>query len=134
MMSVEYLVHILLWLLGIVFFFSVTVCKSYQVNASRPKVSIIIPARNEETNVPILLKSLQGQIKAGDEILVVDDHSEDNTAAVAKKSGATVIKSKEMPKGWTGKTWACHQGAQAALGDILIPDGFTQKSDVGNSY
>jgi len=66
------------------------------------------------------LGSLRGQIKTGDEILVVDDHSEDKTAAVAEKEGARVIKSKRMPAGWTGKTWACHQGSQAATGEVLI--------------
>jgi len=79
-----------------------------------------VPARNEETNISILLRSLQGQLKADDEILVVDDHSEDNTAAVAEGEGAAVIKSKEMPPGWTGKTWACYQGAQQAKGNLLL--------------
>jgi len=83
-------------------------------------MSIVIPARNEETNIPNLLRSLKGQIKAGDEILVVDDHSEDNTAAIAEREGATVLKSKEMPPGWTGKTWACYQGAQEATGKLLL--------------
>ncbi len=63
---------------------------------------------------------MKKQIKASDEILVVDDHSEDNTAVVAVKEGATVIKSKAMPPGWTGKTWACYQGAQSATGEILL--------------
>ena len=63
---------------------------------------------------------MRGQINEGDEILVIDDHSEDKTAAAAEKEGAKVIKSRQMPPGWTGKTWACYQGAQSAAGSILI--------------
>lgn len=120
-MSVDFWVHILLWFLGFVFFYRVPICNNRGANnITRPTISIVVPARNEEMNIPNLLRSLKGQIKAGDEILVVDDHSEDNTAAVAEGEGATVIKSKEMPLGWTGKTWACNQGAQEAKGRILL--------------
>jgi 4,4'-diaponeurosporenoate glycosyltransferase len=120
-MSVNLAVHIILWLLGFVFFYRVSICSSQKTNIiARSSISIVIPARNEETNIPNLLRSLKGQTKAGDEILVVDDHSEDNTAAIAEREGATVIKSKEMPPGWTGKTWACYQGAQEATGKLLL--------------
>jgi len=120
-MSVNFVVHIILWLLGFVFFFHLPVCKNGRANrTTRSSLSIIVPARNEEENIPNLLTSLQGQMKADDEILVVDDHSEDNTAVVAEQGGAKVIKSKEMPPGWTGKTWACYQGAQVASGELII--------------
>jgi len=120
-MSVEFLVHILLWLLGFIFFVRIPVCKNGQVkNITRPTLSIVVPARNEEANIPNLLRSLKGQVYVNDEIVVVDDHSEDKTATVAEKEGAKVIKSKQMPSGWTGKTWACHQGAQEATGEVLI--------------
>ncbi|MFC1893883.1 glycosyltransferase [Chloroflexota bacterium] len=120
-MSANFLAHIILWLLGFVSLFHLPVCKNGKVkHATRLPVSIIVPARNEETNIPNLLRSLKGQMKADDEIIVVDDHSEDNTAAVAEQGGAKAIKSKEMPPGWTGKTWACYQGAQVANGELII--------------
>ena len=120
-MSANFIAHIILWLLGFVFFSHVTVCNNKKTkNTSRPTISIVVPARNEETNIPNLLRSLKGQIKADDEIIVVDDHSEDKTAIVAEQEGAKVIKSEQMPPGWTGKTWACYQGTQAANNKLLI--------------
>ena len=50
----------------------------------------------------------------------MDDGSTDRTAEFARQLGATVIASKPLPDGWRGKTWACHQGAQAATGDLLL--------------
>lgn len=84
------------------------------------ETSIIIPARNEEHNVPVLLRSINAQSSRPLEVIVVDDGSTDRTAAVARELGATVIVSKPLPDGWRGKTWACHQGAQAARGELLL--------------
>jgi len=88
--------------------------------AGEPAVSIIIPARNEAHNLPALLLSISAQSIAPLEILVVDDASADRTAEVAVKLGASVVASQPLPEGWRGKTWACHQGAAAARGDILL--------------
>lgn len=83
-------------------------------------ISVIIPARNEETRLPLLLASLKSQSVLPDEILVVDDSSEDRTADISRQMGGRVIKGLPLQEGWTGKNWACWQGAQAARGDILI--------------
>jgi len=83
-------------------------------------VSIIIPARNEERNLPLLLESLRSSTNARREVLVVDDGSTDETAAIATRYGATVIASTPLPEGWTGKTWACRQGVAAATGEALF--------------
>ena len=84
------------------------------------KLSIIIPARNEEHNLPALLRSINAQSVRPAEVIVVDDGSTDRTATVARELGATVIPSRPLPEGWRGKTWACHQGAKAATGDRLL--------------
>jgi 4,4'-diaponeurosporenoate glycosyltransferase len=84
------------------------------------RVSIIIPARDEEHNLPRLLESLAEQSVRPYEILVVDDSSADGTAGIARKLGATVIESAPLPDGWRGKTWACHQGALAAGGGLFL--------------
>lgn len=87
---------------------------------SSPRVSVIIPARNEEHNLPTLLRSLRAQRIQPHEILVVDDGSTDGTAEQARRLGAKVIGSSALPEGWHGKPWACHQGAQVATGDLLL--------------
>jgi 4,4'-diaponeurosporenoate glycosyltransferase len=85
-----------------------------------PSVSVIIPARNEEHNLPTLLRSLAAQPLKPREIIVVDDGSTDRTSELAKELGATVIASHPLPEGWRGKPWACHQGVRAATGDLLL--------------
>lgn len=89
-------------------------------NSSEGKISIIIPARNEERNLPNLLGSLQESKTQPDEVIVVDDASQDLTAAVARSFDAKVVSSEELPTGWTGKTWACQQGANHANGEVLF--------------
>jgi 4,4'-diaponeurosporenoate glycosyltransferase len=84
------------------------------------RLSIIIPARNEEENLPRLLRSISASVLQPAEILVVDDDSTDNTASIAQSLGATVATSFPLETGWTGKAWACHQGAQLAIGDTLL--------------
>lgn len=93
---------------------------SSQSVAAAESLSIIIPARNEEHNLPKLLESIAAQSVRPCEVLVVDDGSTDQSAALARKLGATVIASAPLPDGWRGKTWACHQGAQAAGGGLLM--------------
>ncbi|RPI74276.1 MAG: glycosyltransferase, partial [Desulfobacteraceae bacterium] len=70
--------------------------------------------------LPRLLDSLATQSIQPLEVLVVDDHSTDRTAAVALERGARVIPAQPLPPEWTGKTWACHQGAREARGDVLL--------------
>lgn len=103
--------------------------------ADAKKISIIIPARDEEENIGKLLRSIKEQSTQPLEVLVIDDQSTDRTAEVARELGATVIPGKEMPEGWKGKTWACQQGAEAAKGEwflyldadtILIENGLAQ--------
>lgn len=84
------------------------------------KVSIIIPARNEAKRITPLLASVQEQKDLVHEWIVVDDHSSDNTAAIATSFGAKVITAEALPKGWFGKPWACYQGAKAAQGDVYM--------------
>ncbi len=82
--------------------------------------SVVIPARNEEQNLPRLLASIADSSMRPAEVLIVDDGSTDDTAAIAQRFGARVLTSLQLPPGWTGKSWACHQGAQHATNDLLL--------------
>ena len=84
------------------------------------RISVIIPARNEEKNLPIILESLKSQTLMPDEIIVCDDHSEDATHDIAESYGVTLIDCPELPENWTGKNWAVWNGYQKSSGDILI--------------
>lgn len=88
--------------------------------ASGRPVSVVVPARDEASSLPHLLASLVPQLGAGDELVVVDDHSSDATAEVAAGAGATVVPAPPLPEGWAGKQWACHTGAAVAGNEILV--------------
>jgi 4,4'-diaponeurosporenoate glycosyltransferase len=83
-------------------------------------ISVIIPARNEGNRLIPLLQSLEEQSLKPREVILVDDHSEDSTAEIGKRSGSLVIPSADFPEGWTGKPWGCLQGAKQSQGDILV--------------
>ena len=111
----------LFWFFGFIFFWRVPYPRSNsRYNEIPSRISILIPARNEEKNLGRLLQSLKNQPLKAHEIIVVDDHSEDSTAEIGRKSGCIVLSSKDLPEGWTGKPWACWQGAHQATGDIRV--------------
>ena len=90
-----------------------------------PKVSIILPARNEEKFIRYCLESLVRQDYTNYEIITVDDSSDDDTWKIiekyAKKSEKVVpVKANSKPDGWMGKNWACIEGFKRATGDLLL--------------
>lgn len=87
-----------------------------------PKVSIIVPARNEEAVLGTLLRSLNQLDYPDYEVIVVDDQSTDGTAEVAEKFSHFVklVRGQPCPEEWHGKQWACHQGSQIAVGELLL--------------
>jgi 4,4'-diaponeurosporenoate glycosyltransferase len=110
----------LFWFFGFIFFWKVYYPRSTRrFDETSSKLSIIIPARNEEKNLGRLFRSIKDQALKTHEIIVVDDHSEDLTAEVGRMAGCIVISSKDLPEGWTGKPWACWQGAHKATGNIF---------------
>jgi 4,4'-diaponeurosporenoate glycosyltransferase len=85
------------------------------------EVTVVIPARDEEASLPLLLASLAGQRVRPGQIVVVDDGSTDGTASIARSfPGVTLVPGTPLPEGWTGKTWALHQGVQQARGRLLV--------------
>ena len=88
----------------------------------RPKVSVIIAARNEELDLPATLDDLLVQDYPNLEILVVEDGSTDGTRAIIEARAPRVrcVHPPPLPHGWVGKNWACAAGAAAATGDWLL--------------
>ncbi|MCR4428816.1 MAG: glycosyltransferase family 2 protein [Caldiserica bacterium] len=84
------------------------------------KVSVVIPARNEEKNLPGLIKCLHSQTFKPFEIIVVDDESSDKTAEVAESFGAKVVKIDDKPEEVVGKSFACLKGWEASRGELII--------------
>ena len=92
---------------------------------NRPRVSVLIPARNEEANIGACIEGFLAQKYSNFEIRVLDDQSTDRTGAVIKQFSqrhpeVTAIRGKPLSSGWMGKNWACYQLSQHADGDILI--------------
>lgn len=116
------LLTFLFWLAGWYMSARLRTVPPLEPGAPKPgvRISVVIPARNEESNLQTLLASLNRQEFAPHEIIVVDDHSEDRTAAVAREQGANVISGQPLPDGWLGKPWACAQGSAAASGDWFL--------------
>jgi hypothetical protein len=87
-------------------------------------VSVLIPARNEESTLPHLLEGLARQSLRPLEVIVIDDHSSDDTTAIATRAlpglPVRVMPSPPLPQGWCGKTWALHNGVLASRGELLI--------------
>ncbi|MFC6591606.1 glycosyltransferase [Deinococcus lacus] len=89
----------------------------------RPRVSLLVPARDEAHNVPVFFPGLLRQGAA--EVIMLDDNSSDGTGDLARAlcrevPGARVISGTPLPAGWAGKNWACQQLAQASTGEILV--------------
>ncbi|MFW6289037.1 MAG: glycosyltransferase family 2 protein [Spirochaetota bacterium] len=97
-----------------------TAAKEDLVRAAVEQISVVIPARNEAEVLPDLLDTLAAQGMMPHEIIVVDDQSEDATAAIAGRHGARVIRAGDRPSGWLGKPWASSVGAGAAKGRLLL--------------
>ncbi|GGK02849.1 hypothetical protein GCM10010123_36020 [Pilimelia anulata] len=86
-----------------------------------PRTSLLVPARDEALRLPAALPGLLAQ--PADEILVLDDDSTDDTAAIVAACPdprVRLLRGAPLPPGWVGKNWACHQLAGAATGDLLV--------------
>ncbi|HZE77114.1 MAG TPA: glycosyltransferase [Nitrososphaeraceae archaeon] len=105
-------------------------------NRSRSKISVIIPARNEEKVLRKCLDSVFMQDYPNVEIILINDASSDRTEEImneysshvnsaSKKNFDTsreiiVLSLKFLPAGWTGKNWACYQGYLRSTGDLFL--------------
>src|SRR5690349_18609695 len=91
---------------------------------SRDRVSAVIPARNEAENIARSVRSVAGQPEVS-EIIVVDDHSEDETPAILENLKEEIphlrtLRVGEPPEGWLGKTHAVVAGTRETTGNWLL--------------
>jgi glycosyltransferase involved in cell wall biosynthesis len=99
--------------------------KFENTSKTNPKVSIILPARNEEEYIEKCLDSLINQDYDNYEIIVIDDSSEDSTGKIiseyAKNHPKVIpVSARPKPEGWMGKNWACMEGYKKATGELLL--------------
>ncbi|MGQ9552684.1 MAG: glycosyltransferase [Anaerolineae bacterium] len=98
---------------------------SYALPRRFPRLSVLIPARNEAATIACCVRSLLAQDYPDFEIIVLDDNSGDGTRRVLKKLGSgggklRVLAGAALPLGWLGKLWACQQLLAAAEGELLL--------------
>ena len=118
-----YLIPTIVSSLNLVFFNS----NNYNsISKQKNKVSVLIPARNEEKNIEKCVNSviIQGEIVG--EILIYNDHSTDKTDTIIKslvKKYKNLVKqteTKNLPKGWLGKNYACHRLAISSKSEYIL--------------
>jgi len=97
--------------------------KATQIQES---ISVVVPLRNEATNVAELIDSLRAQKNlAHVEYLLLDDNSEDQTLTLLHQhtsglSNFHILNGSALPQGWIGKTWALQQLFEKATGEIIV--------------
>jgi chlorobactene glucosyltransferase len=89
-----------------------------------PPLSVIVPARNEAANIARCVASLLTSTYPLLDIIIVDDHSIDDTNRLAREAAAgdprlRVVPAPELDPGWLGKPWACAHGASLARGRVF---------------
>lgn len=118
-MMINILIGFLSIMVGALMFWSLPLSGRQSRKIELPFVSIIIPARNEALRISSLLHSLEEQNFKSFEVLVVDDHSTDDTVSVAESFDVKVLKN-EPGEGGAGKSSACWFGAQQSKGEWLM--------------
>jgi len=95
------------------------------IAAPTPRVSIVLPARNEAVHIAACIRSIRASTWPDLELVVMDDHSTDGTGALAREAAAgdprvKIVNAPDLPAGWFGKQWACQSGAAHATGSLLL--------------
>jgi glycosyltransferase involved in cell wall biosynthesis len=90
-----------------------------------PKVSVILPARNEERYIARCLDTLLRQDYPDFEIIAINDSSTDRTGQIiqeySQRDGRVVyVSAPPKPDEWAGKNWACYQGYLRSEGQVLL--------------
>ncbi|MCP3981236.1 MAG: glycosyltransferase [bacterium] len=92
----------------------------------KPRVSVVIPARNEQQRIGRTVEQLLEQRGVEIDVIVVDDRSSDRTPDVLEEAmrrhpdRLDRVRVEELPEDWLGKPWACRLGAERARGDWIL--------------
>jgi len=94
-------------------------------DAPDDRVSVLVPARNEEKNIGNILDDLINQACRNIEVIVFNDQSEDRTAEIVteytiSESRIRLVNSGGLPEGWLGKNFACHSLSEKATGKYYL--------------
>lgn len=116
--------------------------------ARTERVSVLVPARNEEDSIEAAVRAALAAIGPEEEVIVADDGSTDATGAILARLAAEdarlrIIHPPPLPAGWVGKPHACHHLARAATGQVLLfvdadvtlaPDALARLADLAARY
>ena len=105
------------------------------------KISVLIPARNEEKNIKDCLDSIFNSTYKNFEVIVLDDNSIDSTFSIIENyksinNNLKIIKGILLPEGWFGKNWACHQLSENCTNEIMLfvdADVRLERNALGNA-
>ncbi|MBS1910832.1 MAG: glycosyltransferase [Bacteroidetes bacterium] len=119
------LILTLLFCIAVWNYFSFAAIRQNERPSQTPRVSVLVPARNEERTITACVRSLLAQNYPDFEVCVLNDASDDATGSILAKLAAEhpelrVLTGTPLPAGWVGKNWACHQLALLADGEWLI--------------
>ena len=113
------------------FFWLPRLLPSAPAPATWPRVAAIVPARDEAATIGTAIASLLAQDYRGEfSVVLVDDHSSDGTARIARQAaeqaGASarlaIVAAGPLPPGWTGKLWAMNEGVASLEQAGVAPD------------
>jgi len=99
--------------------------RDYRKIKTFPRISVLVPARNEEATIGPCISSLLAQDYPDFQVIVLNDNSSDSTAAILSKLGQCdnrlmIINGQPLTPDWLGKHWACHQLYKMANGELLM--------------
>ena len=95
-----------------------------EVRSTNLTVSVVVAVRNEEENINSLIKNLKSQDYNSTlfDIIIIDDHSIDNTLEILKneKKGCSNLKISSLEKGYIGKKQAILKAVKLSSSDIIL--------------
>ena len=97
----------------------------YEYTEDLARISVIIPARNEEKNLEKALRSVLSSNYPSFEVIVVNDRSDDGTSEILKRlqsdySTLKIVEIESVPEGWLGKNYALQSGVSCASGNYYL--------------